>query len=400
MNPSVLEKLWQIQPEAEIWWDSSPLVFDSWRRTMIDGADDKKAMQAWIDRMFNPDGNVEDNLFKGVTTNPPLSFAAIKDNPEYWKGWISAKVQDRGAQDVETMFWEIYKEIVRRGAKVYQPMFDKSNGKYGYISGQTDPRSKYDVASMVRQGVELAEIAPNVMVKVPGTSEGYEVIRILSSKGISTNNTLSMIIPQFQACMDAVASGVTEARKKGVDLSAFRSVITAMSARYGTLGNLYQEAEERGIELSEEDTRWAEIAIFKKACQMVDANDEYDGKMLLCSMRLSPEIDGVIRSWHIEKAAGENIVYTCPPSYIGDLLNKASHLDFQDSREEEIPSEVLNRLLEIPYFERAYRQDGYTAEEFNTHPAIVETANQFARVTEEMIDFVSTTLTTCGGLKN
>ena len=247
MKPSVLEKLWSIEKEAEIWWDSSPLVFETWKKSMIDQA--------------------EENLFRGVTTNPPLSYAAVQDNPEYWQKWIGDYVADNGPQNTEDMFWQVYKEIVRRGAETFLPMFEKTGGKFGYISGQTDPRSKFDSEAMVRQGLELAAIAPNVMVKVPGTAEGYETIKILSSKGISTNNTLSMINPQFKACMDAVAAGVKEAKENGVDLSSFRSVITAMSARFGALGDLNKEAEELGLELTETDIRWAEIAIFKKACR-------------------------------------------------------------------------------------------------------------------------------------
>ncbi len=392
MKPSVIERLWMVEKQAEIWWDSSPLVFETWRKKMIEQAENRKEMTAWINRLFSEENSPEENLFRGVTTNPPLSYAAIQDNPGYWRDWIKKKRRDGGPVTTEAMFWEVYKEIVRRGAEVYRRMYEQSSGRAGYISGQTDPRSLFDTDAMVSQGAELAALAPNVMVKVPGTKEGYEAIRILSAKGISTNNTLSMIVPQFKACMDSVAAGVREAKDKGVDLSSFRSVITAMSARYGSLGDLQKEADELGIVLTEPDIRWAEIAIFKKACRMVAEHPEYDGKMLLCSMRLSPVIDGEIRSWHIEKSAGENIVYTCPPSYISDLLIKAPHLEFSDAKEENVPAEVLDKLLKIPYFNKGFREDGYRAEEFNTHPAILETGRQFAAVTEKMVDFVKETL--------
>ena len=110
-----------------------------------------------------------------------------------------------------------------------------------------------------------------------------------------------------------------------------------MSARYGTLGHLQKEATERNIELSEADVRWAEIAIFKKACRLVKENKEYPGKMLLCSMRMSPVVNGDVRSWHVEKAAGANIVYTCPPPYIEGLLLKGQHLDFQTRSRNRFP---------------------------------------------------------------
>lgn len=388
-SKSAVERLWEVQPQAEIWWDSSPVVFDNWRKKMIEQASDKAAMTAWIDRMFHPDNKPEENLFRGVTTNPPLSYNAIKDNPGYWSEWIDTRIQKDRCTDVEVVFWDTYKEIVKRGADAFRPMFDASGRKFGYISGQTDPRVRQDVDRMVAQGVELHAIAPNVMIKIPGTAEGYETIRRLTAKGIPTNNTLSFIIPQFVACMNAVVAGLREAKQNGVDLSGWRSVITAMSARFGTLGDLQKEAQERGIELTETDVRWAEIAVFKKACRLVAEHKEYIGKMLLCSMRMSPVINGQAYSWHVEKAAGADIVYTCPPSYLEALLFKGNHLSFGNEWQEPIPQPVMDKLMKIPYFEKGHREDGYTAQEFNTHPALIATATEFSGATQGMVDFVA-----------
>lgn len=385
---SAVERLWEVNKDAEIWWDSSPLVFPTWRQEMMEKATDKDEMAAFLDRLFNENNAPTDNLFRGVTTNPPLSYAAIQDNPDYWGKWVDRYVEETKCTDVETVFWETYKEIVRRGAQTFMPMFEASGGKLGLISGQTDPRVRHDVDKMVAQGLELHAQSPNVMVKAPGTAEGYEVIRILTSKGIATNNTLSFIIPQFVACMNAVTEGLKEAKANGVDLSNWRSVITAMSARYGTLGDLTKEAEAAGLKLSEEEIRWAEIAIFKKACWLVRDNADYPGKMLLCSMRCSPTVDGELRSWHIEKAAGADIVYTCPPPYLDEVINKLDHVEFKNEIDNPIPGDVMDKLMKIPYFVRGYAEDGYTPEEFNTHPALVETARQFSEVTQKMVDFV------------
>ena len=385
---SAVERLWEVNKEAEIWWDSSPLVFANWHDKLIAEATDKEEMTARLDRLFNANNAPTDNLFRGVTTNPPLSYAATQDDPEYWQGWVDRYIEENKCTDTDVAFWDTYKEIVRRGAATYMPMFEASGKKMGYISGQTDPRIRHDVDKMVAQGLELSAISPNVMIKLPGTAEGYEAIRIMTSKGIATNNTLSFIVPQFVACMKAVADGLVEARANGVDLSGWRSVITAMSARYGTLGDLTKDAEAAGVEMTEELMRWAEIAIFKKACKLAREYPGYEGKMLLCSMRCSPTVDGRLRSWHIEKAAGEDCVYTCPPSYIEEMITQLDHVEFADDTGNDIPADAMDQLMKIPYFVRGYAEDGYTAEEFNTHPALVETARQFSEVTEKMVSFV------------
>lgn len=388
-SKSVVEKLWEVNPDAEIWWDSSPLIYENWCRRMLEQAPDKARMQAWLDRLFSPKNKPEDNILRGVTTNPPLSFNAIKDNPDYWSRWIDERIRQDRCTDAEIVFWDTYKEIVKRGAEAYLPIFEASQYRFGYLSGQVDPRYRHDVERMVSQGEELHALAPNVMIKIPGTAEGYEVIRRLTAKGIPTNNTLSFMISQFRACMEAVVKGMKEARERAVDLSRWRSVITAMSARFGTLGDLQKDAQERGIVLTEEDERWAEIAVFKKACRLVAEHPEYPGKMLLCSMRMSPVIDGVVRSWHIEMTAGADIVYTCPPPYLEGLFFKGQHLEFRNRIGEPVPRAVMDKLLRVPYFERGYADDGYRVEEFNTHPALLATAKEFGGATQAMVDFVA-----------
>jgi len=390
---SVVERFWEINPESEIWWDSSPIIYDNWRKKMIDQASDKDEMKEWLDRLYSKDNKQGENIFRGVTTNPPLSYSAIKDNPAYWVTWIDDQIEKDRSKPAEVVFWDTYKEIVRRGAEVYLPTFEASGYKFGFISGQVDPRVRHDVDKMVAQGVELHSLSPNVMIKVPGTAEGYEVIRQLTAKGIPTNNTLSFMISQFVACMNAVVDGMKEAEKNGVDLSKWRSVINFMSGRFGTLGDLQKEAQELKIELSEADERWAEIAVFKKACRLVDENSEYPGKMLLCSMKMSPQVDGVVRSWHIEKVAGANAVYTCPPPYLEGLLFKGQHLEFSDQINDPVPGDVMDKLMKIPYFERGYAEDGYTSEEFNSYTPLLATVKQFSGATQEMVDFVTKRVT-------
>jgi transaldolase len=49
---------------------------------------------------------------------------------------------------------------------------------------------------IVREGVELAAIAPNVVVKVPVMPEGLAATRTLHERGISVNMTLCLTVPQ------------------------------------------------------------------------------------------------------------------------------------------------------------------------------------------------------------
>jgi len=390
MKKHILERLAEVNPEAEIWWDSSPLVYQSWVEEVLKEAqeEDRENMKIQLDRLYDSD-RPEKMLFRGVTTNPPLCLNVFKIHGTYWAEFVDGLIEKNPGIDKENLFWITYKEIVKRGAQMYLGVFEKSNYKYGYISAQVDPREVYNEEKMLAQAKELARISPNVMVKIPGSREGYKVIKILTSMGIPTNNTLAFILPQFLACANAVREGVEIAKKNGVNLKKWRSVITQMTARYGDLGDLKKEAEERGIELSEADVRWAELAIFKKAYRTLKER-KYLSKMLICSMRVSPPINGKqIASWHVEKLAGADIVYTCPPKYIKELMKIDEFIHFRNRIDEEPPREVLEKLLRIPYFEKGYREDGLKPEEFNTHSALLATAEEFSNATRGMVDFVN-----------
>jgi transaldolase len=397
MKKSPLERLMETHPGLEIWWDSSPLIYGAWAEGLVKKMppDRAKDLQGQLKRLYDPE-HPEESLFRGVTTNPPLSLGVIKTREPLVTQIVDDLIEKNPCVDKESLFWLTYKEIVRRGAEMYRGVFERSRYRYGYLSGQVDPRVLTNKEKMIAQALELASLSPNVMIKVPGTKEGYEVIKVLTSKGIATNNTLTFILPQLMACARAVKEGLEIAKRDGVDLTRWRSVITHMTARYGDLGDLKKEADQLGIELTEVDVRWAELAIFKKAYRLVREGN-YSSKMLICSMRISPILNGKKHCWHLEKLAGGDIVITCPPSFIEGVFEFLDGTEFRPLIDEEVPKSVLDKLLRIPYFDRAYREDGYTPDEFNSHPALVATAVEFSKATEGMVDFVAKRLAVkCG----
>jgi len=392
---NMLEDLVAVSPGMEIWWDSSPVILDNWYKMMLAKADpaDHETLKAQFARMYDA-GDPMNQLFRGVTTNPPLSLQAIKDDPPRWQVEADKILKEHDGLDTEGLFWELYKQVVKQGSDMFLPLFEASGHKEGFLSGQCDPRSAFDKDAMLSQAAELHALNPNVMIKVPGTAQGYEVIEELTAKGIATNNTLTFILPQLMDCAKSVRRGLEKAKADGVDLSSWRSVITHMEARYGDLGGLREFGKEKGIELTDGDVRLAELAIFKKAYRLVKEGG-YQSKMLSCSLRLGPVVDGKTRIWHLEEKAGADVVVTCPPPLIDELINFPAPEDitFEPDRiSVDPPKDVMDKLMRIPYFERAYEEDGYTRDEYNTHPALVKTAEAFSKATNEMVEFAGSCL--------
>ena len=139
---NLLEALVQVSPGMEIWWDSSPVIFENWCRKLLDKADagDQQTLKRQFGRMYNME-NPEESLFRGVTTNPALSLQAIKDDEPYWKEVTFGIIKNNPGIDKESLFWLLYKEVVKRGSDMFLPLFEKTNFREGFLSGQVDPVS-------------------------------------------------------------------------------------------------------------------------------------------------------------------------------------------------------------------------------------------------------------------
>ena len=72
----------------------------------------------------------------------------------------------------------------------------------GPISGEVKATT-VDAEGMIKEGREIAAIHPNMVVKIPMTTEGLKAVKVLASEGIKTNVTL--IFSAAQALLAARA---------------------------------------------------------------------------------------------------------------------------------------------------------------------------------------------------
>ena len=392
IQESILDRLLQTAPTLEIWWDSSPLVYPSWEKALLAQIPEsrREAVARQLRRLYDPQ-NPAATLFTGVTTNPPLSYQAIQDNPARWSQWVSDYADLHPGLDASQVAWELYKQIVQAGALEYLPVYERTDFSYGHLSAQVNPYAFFDEDEMFSQALELKSLAPNIAIKIPGSYEGVQVIRRLTAVGVSTNCTSGYTVPQFIAVAEAVQEGLLEARSRGVDLTGWRSVITYMSSRWESERLFLEQAEQAGVGLSPEDVRWAGVAIFKNAYRIFRQR-AYPSKLLICSLRLGPEVDGVTRCWHVEETAGGRVIFTLPPSFLTELFTQASHLEFEPRIRRDIPPDVMARLRKVPYFTAAYEPDGTGLEAFDRLPALLSTMKQFQAAMDKIVAFTEQTL--------
>jgi transaldolase len=397
MTESVVERLIKTNPSMEIWWDSSPLVFEPWVAKMVSAApEDRKAeLEAQLRRLYVAKDPAR-SVMRGCTTNPPLSLTAVKSDPEYWNKRIDEIIAANPGITQKELFWQTYKTVIRRGAEMMQPIWEASRGRYGYVSGQLDPRLFSESEIMRQQAHEIAALGPNVMVKVPASAEGVGVVRYLTSKAIPTNVTTCFTMPQIMAVARAAKEGLAIAKQNGVDTSRWRAVITYMLGRLIERPELTQQAEHYGVDITEVDRKWFGIAIFKRACQMIWEGG-FPSKMLLCSVRSGPRVAGKTRYWDIEEFAGADAVFTLPPSALAPMFDLDKDLIFDpDAIHRPVPQASLDKLLRLPYGLQAYEPHGMSPEQFNTHPSTNFPVGEFSKASAGLEEYVGQRLALAG----
>lgn len=98
--------------------------------------------------------------------------------------------------------------IAKEGRDFKQVIEEITSIVDGPISGEVNAAT-CDAEGMVREGCEIAKIHPNMVVKIPMTSEGLKAVKVLTEKGVKTNVTLIFSAAQALLAARAGASYVS-----------------------------------------------------------------------------------------------------------------------------------------------------------------------------------------------
>lgn len=77
--------------------------------------------------------------------------------------------------------------IAKEGVSFHERLKEITNEVSGSVSAEVIAE---DASGMIKEGKELAALAPNITVKIPMTLEGLKAVKVLSDQNISTNVTL------------------------------------------------------------------------------------------------------------------------------------------------------------------------------------------------------------------
>lgn len=300
----------------------------------------------------------------GATCNPVIAYTAISQNLEAWKPRIAALAAAHPAAGEAELGWLAVEELSIEAAKLLEGEFERSGGRNGRLSIQTDPRLHRNADALVEQAVHFSGLAKNIIVKIPATSVGIQAIEEATYRGVSINVTVSFTVPQAIAAAEAIERGLNRREAEGLEMWEFGSVVTIMGGRLDDW--LKAVVAKNRILVDPGVLEWAGVAALKKAHHLF-VERGYRSRVLSAAFRNHMQ-------W--SELLGGDLVVSPPFDWQARINENGIEVDPNRINVPVDPA-IIEVLRTIPDFSRAYDVDGMTVEEFDRFGATVRTLRQF-----------------------
>jgi len=177
---------------------------------------------------------IEEDGLRGMTSNPAIFEKAIVDSNDYDEDIRIMAARGMAAPEI---YESISQRDVQSAADVFRPLYDRTDGRDGYVSLEVNPHLAHDTNGTLGEARRLwaALNRPNVFIKVPATDEGLPAIRQLISEGINVNVTLIFGLPRYRQVAEAYAAGIESRSSQGKSVKHVASVASFFVSRIDAL---------------------------------------------------------------------------------------------------------------------------------------------------------------------
>jgi transaldolase len=177
---------------------------------------------------------IEEDGLRGMTSNPSIFEKAIVSSEHYDED-IQAMVRRR--ETPNAIYESLSQRDVQAAADEFRRVYDKEDGKDGFVSLEVNPHLAHDTQGTVKEARRLwrALNRPNVFIKVPATAEGVPAIQQLITEGINVNVTLLFDLPRYQQVAEAYIAGLEARVAERKPLKAVASVASFFLSRIDSL---------------------------------------------------------------------------------------------------------------------------------------------------------------------
>lgn len=293
----------------------------------------------------------------GVTTNPFLINGTLRTCPEFWADKISGVSRDlKGEKKVEALM-----QCVTGFISDKLSPFTTRGKEYGRCCAQTNPGKPGDYESMIEQAKRYTKWASNICIKVPATKAGLKVCEECAALGYNVVVTVSFTVPQVLAIGEAFQRGADRARTNGITPGLGAAVMMV-----GRLDDYLRDvAKDTGVNVSESDIIQAGTACMKRAYQIFN-DKKYEAILMPAGCRGAS---------HITELAGARMIMSISPKIATLLLQEKC--PFEERINIPVAQDVIDRLMTMPEFRKAYEPNGLTIDEFIGYGCCNRTLTQF-----------------------
>src|SRR5438034_6997187 len=183
---------------------------------------------------------IDDGL-RGMTSNPTIFEHAIGGSTDYDAALSRVAASSRTERDI---FDLLAVDDVRTAADLFRSVYDASQGADGFVSLEVSPTLARDTAGTIGEARRLwaAVDRPNVMIKVPGTREGWPAIERLLTDGINVNITLLFSLEHYRQVAEAYLRALEARRNARQPIDRVASVASFFVSRVDTEVDLRLDA--------------------------------------------------------------------------------------------------------------------------------------------------------------
>ncbi|MBA2276530.1 MAG: transaldolase [Chloroflexia bacterium] len=177
---------------------------------------------------------VEEVGIQGVTSNPTIFQKAIAAGDAYDED-IKRLLQD--GQSPEEIFESLAVQDIQDACDLFRPLYDELDGEDGYVSIEVSAALARDTEGTLEDARRLWRKVdrPNVMIKVPGTKQGWPAIETLLAEGVNVNITLLFSLAHYERVALAYISALTTRLDAGQPVDRMASVASFFVSRVDTL---------------------------------------------------------------------------------------------------------------------------------------------------------------------
>lgn len=282
----------------------------------------------------------------GCTNNPSYSQKMV-DHPvegEYARKLMDEAIRESDSDDEAAVIFQ--QKLVAPILEKFRPVYEKSNGREGYVSIQGDPINEDDPQVVIKEALWNRKLGKNVCCKIPTTTSGLKAMEQLVGEGVPLNATEIFGVSQM---IDLCDTYERVSKKSG------KKPILYMSHIAGIYDDHFRNCVERDqIDISPDVLWQAGLAVARKVYKIMKERG-YSAIFVAGGARGLHHFTEMVGSdvcvtinW---EGTADELLKTDPP-VVYRLFNP-------------VPQKVIDELMEkLPDFRRGYLEDGLKREEF------------------------------------